>query len=410
MKTPTAPVANRSLITDSNNNKMKIYHTLLYITAILTGNLTADTIVLKTGVKYEGKIISSDKDTYLVEIHYSKSIKDERRIPKDQVREIIKAEKDAEEFSHVQALLPTPDQLTSAAYQQRIKTANNFLSKYPRSIHSKKVKAILDLLEKEHQVVSKGGIKLGGQLVSSSDLEANAYDIDARVLLNKIKNAAANGHYQLALRKWEALQSDYAHSSSYKDSMALAARILHAHNSELKNYLDTLDSRLAKRKSALDSLNEGDRARTIAVLSENENNYNALIEKEQQELRTKWLSIDPLCKKALEYNLRNTVSGLKSLSSHDPSKFKSAGPIYRDAWAALAKGDLTVAVDRIKELKSLRLPDRYTDPLAQLLKEKQTAAKIAEKQAAEDLAEQKRLAAKAAAEKATQEPIKKRKR
>lgn len=389
---------------------MKIHHSLLCITAILTGNLIADTIVLKTGVKYDGKVIATDKDTYLVEIHHSKSIKDERRIPKDQVREIIKTAKDTEEFAKLEELVPTPDQLTSAAYERRIKTAKDFLTKYPKSVHAKKVKTILDLLENEHQVISKGGIKLGGQLISPSDLEANAYDIDARILFNKIKNAAANGRYQLALRRWENLQNNYSHSASYKDSMALASRILHAHNSELKNYLDTLESRLAKRKSALESLNEGDRARTITVLSENETHYNALIEREQQELRTKWLTIDPYSKKALEYNLRNTESALKSLSSYDPSKFKSAGPIYRDAWAALAKGNLTEAGNLIKDLKSLRLPDRYTGPLAQLLKEKQTAEKIAAKQAAKDLAEQKRLAAKAAAEKAKQEVMEKKKK
>ncbi len=389
---------------------MKTYHSLLCITAILTGNLIADTIVLKTGVKYNGKIISTDKDTYLVEIHHSKSIKDERRIPKDQVREIIETAKDTEEFAKLEELVPTPDQLTSAAYERRIKTAKDFLTKYPKSIHAKKVNTILDLLEKEHQLISKGGIKLGGQLISPSDLEANAYDIDARILFNKIKNAAANGRYQLALRRWETLQNNYSHSASYKDSMALASRILNAHNSELKNYLDTLESRLAKRKSALESLNEGDRARTITVLSENETNYNALIEREQQELRTKWLTIDPYSKKALDYNLRNTESALKSLSSYDPSKFKSAGPIYRDAWAALAKGNLTEASNLIKDLKSLRLPDRYTGPLAQLLKEKQTAEKIAAKQAAKDLAEQKRLAAKAAAEKAKQEVMEKKKK
>lgn len=389
---------------------MKIHHSLLCITAILTGNLIADTIVLKTGVKYDGKVIATDKDTYLVEIHHSKSIKDERRIPKDQVREIIKTAKDTEEFAKLEELVPTPDQLTSAAYERRIKTAKDFLTKYPKSVHAKKVKTILDLLENEHQVISKGGIKLGGQLISPSDLEANAYDIDARILFNKIKNAAANGRYQLALRRWDNLQNNYSHSASYKDSMALASRILHAHNSELKNYLDTLESRLAKRKSALESLNEGDRARTITVLSENETHYNALIEREQQELRTKWLTIDPYSKKALEYNLRNTESALKSLSSYDPSKFKSAGPIYRDAWAALAKGNLTEAGNLIKDLKSLRLPDRYTGPLAQLLKEKQTAEKIAAKQAAKDLAEQKRLAAKAAAEKAKQEVMEKKKK
>jgi small nuclear ribonucleoprotein (snRNP)-like protein len=392
---------------------MKIYHSLLCITAILTGNLIADTIILKTGIKYEGKIISTDKNSYLVEIHYSKSIKDERRIPKDQVQEIIKAAKDAEDIANVKALVPTPDRLTEEAYKKRIKTASNFLTKYPKSVHSKEVKTILETLKKEHQVICKGGIKLGGQLISSSDIEANAYDIHARMLFDDIKKLATNRRHQPALRKWETLQNTYSHSTSYRDSMTLASRMLHAHSSELKNYLDTLESREAKRKSTLENLNEDDRARTIAVLTENKNNYETLIKKELTQLRTKWLTVNSYHKKALDYNLRNTVTGLKFVSSYDTSKFKPAGPTYRGAWAALAKDNLVDAANLIQKLKSLRLPDRYTDPLTQRLEEKQTAQQNTEKQTAKDLAEQKLLAAeaaKAAAEKAKQESMKKKKK
>ncbi|MBT8038161.1 MAG: hypothetical protein KJO21_11505 [Verrucomicrobiae bacterium] len=388
---------------------MKIYCSLLCITAILSGILTADTIVLKTGTTYEGKILSETADSYLVEIHHSKSIKDERRIPKDQVRKIIEAEKDAKDMAIVKALVPTPDRLTTAAYERRIQTAKSFLTRYPQSTHLKEVTTILKTLEKEHTVIAKGGIKLDGQLISPSDIEANAYDIDARILFGKIKHAAKSGHYQRALRRWETLKNNYPHSTAYQSSLAMVPRILFAHQSDLKNSLRTLKAREAKRQSALKSLNEGDRLRTIAALAENKQSYKARIENEKKELKTQWLTIDPYHQGALEYNLKNAEAELKRLSSYDPSKFKPAGPTYRDAWSALAKNNLEDASLLIHHLKSFKLPDRYTAPLVQRLEEKQTAQIKAEQQAAKDLAEQKRLAAKAAAEKAKKETMEKKK-
>ena len=192
---------------------MKISHYLLLITAALTSSITADTILLKSGKKYEGKVISQDDKSYLVEVYVTKSIKDERRIPKDLVREIIPQAKDAKDFEIVKNLVPTPDRLDANAYAPRIKTAQEFLTKFPKSKHSKLVKTIIQTLEKEHHAISKGGIKLGGQLISAADLEANAYDIHARILLLDMKSHASNGNYQQALRKWETLQNTYSKSA-----------------------------------------------------------------------------------------------------------------------------------------------------------------------------------------------------
>lgn len=366
---------------------MKSRHYLLLITAAVATNLTADTIVLKTGEKYEGKILSQDDTSYFVEIYVTKSITDERHIPKDQVDKIIEEPKDARPFEQVKALVPTPDRLTIEAYTERLKTARDFLSKFPKSAHTKAVQTIIETLENEQQTISKGGIKLGGQLISASDLEANIYDIHARMLLLDMQRYASNGNYQRALRKWETLKNDYSRSTAYKTSLTKVEPILRAYSSRLHNYINTLDAREAKRQTVILSLKEGDRQRTVAYLAEKQKAYESQIEKEEKVMHTRWLTIDPYHKKALEYNLRNAETTLNGLGSQNNSKDELAGPIFRGAWSSLAKGDLKEAAKLIKKLQSMRLPVKYTDPLEKQLEEKQ-ALKAAEDKAAKERTKQ----------------------
>ena len=380
---------------------MKIHHYLLITTALFTHSLSADTFILKSGIKYDGKILSENATSYLIEIRVTPTIKDERRIPKDQIKKIIKAAPDAEAFSKVKSLVPTPDRLPLSAYASRINTAKKFLSDYPTSSHRKEVKTIIETLEKEQQTITQGGIKLSGQLISPTDMEANAYDIHARILLLDIKKLSAKGLYQQALRKWEYLKKNYPHAAAYKTSIPIAKRILRAHHSQLKQLIKSLDARLTKRESAIKSLKPDDRTRTINLLAERKKTYDALIEKEEKELRTRWLTIDPFSKKAMEYNLRNAESELNALSSSNTSQFTPAGPTFRGAWAALAKNNLEEAAKLIQQLEQLQLPKKYTDPLAKKLKEKQ-AIQATEKKQAEERAEQERIA-KEAAEKADAE-------
>jgi len=395
---------------------MKAHLYLLFISAVFTGTLSADTIILKTGVTYEGQIISQDEESYLIAIRVTQSIKDERRLTKDEIKEIIKESADAKDFVAVKALVPTPDRLSEKSYAARIATAHSFLTKYPKSTHTKAAQGILKKLKKEQLIISQGGIKLSGQLISKSDIEANAYDIHARMILNKMKKLATTGDYQQALRHWETLQGGYAHSSSYRDGATFATQVLRSYSSELKNLIYTMEPRMAKRKLAMGRLSEDDRLRTIHVLAENQKKYAALIEHEEKQLQTKWLTIDPQNSKALEYNLRNAESALSNLSSFDASQVKLAGPAYRGAWSTLAEGNLEGAAKHLQVLNTLDLPEKYIQPLAKQLAEKQATATQAEEKAKEEAAIEKALqerlakeaAEKEAAEKNKNKPRKKR--
>ncbi|HCC21623.1 MAG TPA: hypothetical protein DEP88_10300, partial [Verrucomicrobiales bacterium] len=312
------------------------------------------------------------------------SIKDELRIPKDDVKQIIKESIESKDFKLVASMVPVRDLQPATAYPERIKITKTFIRKFPKSEYNETVNKILTTLESEYNTIIDGGIKLDGQLISRQDKEANAYDIDARRLLLDIQRYAATRRYTQALRKWEVLQSDYRNSTSFKSAIPIAKRIIYTYQKTLKSLLDTLDERTAERKSAMSSMNANDRERTELALAEQQRRYATQIEREKAKSRIKWLTVDTYDKASISHNYRQTTSSLKSIASPSRTKqkeLKLAGPIHRDAWTALAKGDLKDAEQHIKTLQSLRIPKQYLTPLQTNLKESRGAMQIAIKEA-----------------------------
>lgn len=359
-----------------------IHRTLFLMAGLLTSPLTADTIELKSGVKYQGKVISEDEKSYLVEIHHSASIKDERRISKDQVRKIVSEASDTKEFKAIKDLVPTPDSLTEKDYLERIKMTSDFIKKHPKSKLTKKAKPILKTLTQEKQAIVNGGIKLNGKIIAASDLKTNAYDIDASLLAQKVKKLAKGRKLQLALRQWEKLEQNYPYSTAYKNTLPFIPRVLKVYKAELQKNLDSLDAQINKREKIMESLSNSDRSRTEKALETKQKKYANLIAKEEKELNTKWLTIDPFSRTALEFNLRSIESAQQEISSTQASQIKLAGDDLRAAWTSLENGDLEGAETRLQALSSLNIPAKYTAPISQQLAEKQASAKKAEEEAA----------------------------
>jgi hypothetical protein len=362
---------------------MKTPLTLLLLAGTLTCPLKADTIELKSGVKYQGSIISEDAESYLVKIRYTATISDERRIPKKDIRNIIKAPKDSADFKKIQSFLPTPNKTTKEVYSERIAFCTNFLKKYPKSTHRKEVEKIIETLNKENTIVSQGGIKLNGDLIEASKAKTRAYDIDALILTDQIKKSAKAGRFTSALRTWEQLKKDFPHSEAYKASLVWIPKILKAHQSQLKRELSTLDSRLAKREKVLKSLDEKDRRATKKILKQKQIRYEALVKKEKEQLKTQWISIDPFDKKSLDSSLRNTQSALNNLTHSNSGNITLANADFQSAWNALDQGDLDLAKQHLQKLKQLRIPEKYIQPIDNEINEKKAALE-AEKKAAEE--------------------------
>ena len=390
---------------------IRLKHLTLSLIAALSSQALADTIVLKSGQKYRGRIISQDAKSYLLEINITKTIKDERRISKDLIDKIIREEPDTKAFNKVAKLVPTPDLLPQAEYQQRIGSTKAFITEFPQSKYIKEANKILATLETENHTITSGGIKFDGQLISQPDKEANAYEINANILLREIEQLSKAKKYRDALRKWEKLRKDYKSSTSFQAGIPIIQRTLQNYQHDLKQLENTLEKRIKKQKTALLSMKEHDRERTVKVLEENQRKYKSLIDKEQNQLKIKWLTVNPYDKSSLTKNQQLASSELNHLKNADLKQIKLAGQDYRDAWANLAGGNLELAATHIAKLKSLKIPKQYLAPLQEKLAEKLQTQQDAERKAkeeAEKKAEAKRLAE--IAEKESQKEATKKKR
>jgi len=361
---------------------MKAYQKFALITGLLSVPLCADTIVLKSGVEYQGKVISEDATTYLVEINVTKSIKDERSIPKADVKSIVKESSEKVDFEKVGTLVPTPDQLSTEDYQERIQKAESFIKAYPASTHTKKLKEALTTLKEEQTVIAAGGTKLGGKLVTAESLKIDSYDIHAQLIYHDFKKLSSQKRYLPALKKWESLKNGYPYSSAYVSSLPQAKRVLKSYQNQLNKDLESLEARSMKRKTALSRLDANERKRVENSLAQKEERLNTIMEKEKADRNTVWLTIGNFDAAAMRKNLNSSKKELLRLERLDASKIQLAGPVLRSTWEALESGDLAQVTKNLTSLKKFKLDEQYTAPLHTMLKGKKTMQE-AEKAAAE---------------------------
>ncbi len=151
----------------------------------------ADTIVLKNGDKFDGKVLREVDGNYILEVKVSDTIRDEKIVAKSDVKYIDKETEDDKAFKKIEDFTPTPELLPKVAYEKRIEKVEAFISTYPESTSLSKAKKIHDYLTEEYAIVQNGGIKFGEEMVSADDYMANSYEYDATIAGKAIKKAGA---------------------------------------------------------------------------------------------------------------------------------------------------------------------------------------------------------------------------
>jgi hypothetical protein len=95
---------------------MKPYHLFRLLPLLAFSNALADSFELKDGTKFEGTILREEGSDYIIQVQVTKSIKDERRIPKADVVSQVAEKKDETAFPEIAKLIPAPDLLDEAGY------------------------------------------------------------------------------------------------------------------------------------------------------------------------------------------------------------------------------------------------------------------------------------------------------
>lgn len=333
----------------------------------LIGAASADTLHLKNGTTYEGKILNETPDSYLVEVMVTKTIKEEKTIAKADVDKIEREKLDEKAYLEIAKLVPAPDLLASGDYRSRLDLCYKFVKSFPNSPLAAKARAIAGELEKENDAVAQGGVKLGGKLISSADLQANKVEINARVLESSVRAHAKASEWIPALRDFAKLEAEYSSTAPFRDVLPVVKEVIGQYNAQLLESSATLAKRLEDRKVGLERMSSEDRnASTRAIAEQDEAAARKLAEEKAAGI--KWTTPDAFNKSSLDEAVRFCDQELKRLDALRPDSKTDAGKAWRDAWTAVHGTDPKVVVTALADARNAKIS-------AELITELETLAR-----------------------------------
>lgn len=163
---------------------------------------SGDIVKLKSGEKFEGKLLSESATEVVLEVAVSGgSIKDARKFARKDIAEVIKATPDQIEAAELAKLVPAEDRLSDTGYQKVItERLEPFLKKYPASPHKPTVEAVLKTYREEMAKAKSGAVKLEGVWILPEELAWNTYNYEARLRRVELQKLLKAGKPEAAYR------------------------------------------------------------------------------------------------------------------------------------------------------------------------------------------------------------------
>lgn len=339
----------------------------LTITALGISTSWADTITLKSGKVLTGKVLEERGSEYLLEVNITASIKDQKVISKSEVLSIEKEAADKKPFEALQGILPTGDQLSEGDYNLIIEgKLKPFIQAFPKSDHFPEVQKTLATLEAEKKRVLAGDIKLNGEWIPAAEWNANAYDLDALLILNEMKKAVDKNSYRVALLKYDELITNFPDSGPSNEAQELTAIFLPRFQRIITAKVGAAKEKAAARERSANSLGARDRSRVLAAQDAEKTRYEAMIEKARSE-KVRWLPVNDYDERNLKSLERTIRSEIRTLG-RDSRERVNLGELYRTLWALAEKGDGSALKRDLSKFKSSKTDPKYynliTDHLA----------------------------------------------
>jgi len=322
----------------------------------------ADTFTLKDGTTLEGTVISDVGDTYVIEVQVTKSIKDERKIPKADVAKVVREDPDAKAFQAISEMVPTPDFLTADEYAVNIAAVEKFIKTRPTSSDLSKAKAMLATLKSESAQVAAGGVKITGKMVSTAEYQANAYDLDARVQEARIRILVNDNEFLPALRVFVKFDQDYRNTLAYGALITLMKQVIQHHVNEAKDTLLTLDTRTKERAVGLQRMALEDRKITEQAIKSEAAEIEARY-KSERDAKQPWPTTSPFHKTSLEDTVKFGQAELIRLGAVKTILGLDGGRAYREIWSAIHSGaNAATVATALANAKAAAVPPRYLAP------------------------------------------------
>ncbi len=335
----------------------------LALLALLTVTL-ADTVVLKSGEKLEGKITAETETDLTIEIKDGGVI-DERVLSKADVQSVQKEAADEAAWAALKNLKLGDNSLPADRYDSFLGPLRAFVSTHPQSKYKAEAEKLIAEFSAEQKRVADGERKLAGKWLTKEEVQQESYQINGAIAFNYLREQAARNDVTGALNTFDALEKQFPNSRGYLDAVEFVKPLLSRLKAQADARLAALPGEIAEQKKGLEMSTPAKRVEYQAELDRVKNADAAALEaaKRQQQ---KWLPFLGRSEAAMKEISALAASEAARLAALDLAKPRQAVTFAEQVRAALAKKDVEAADAALKKAKESW--SNY-EPLARLEKE-----------------------------------------
>ena len=318
----------------------------------------ADIIILKSGEKVDGKILSENDTSITVQYQLTPKIKDTKVINKADIKELTRftvAQTEIEERG-LRKLVPTRDLMTAPEYEAIIQDQlRTFVAKHGGSPEAKEVEQIIATLSDEKSKVLSGQVKIEGKWVDEATAKRDVYNIDAyrvRIAMKAKAEDTAAGHFTEALREFDRLRLQYPASVQLIPAVGEALEILDKYEKSLSGMSAEYPVLKQQRDAAIKNIGPNDQATKIAIEQE-DRNFKAVRDAEVK-AKVKWRTLYKYDLTSIQEAMAVVAKERQELKTLDLAALRSENETLSAAIGYLAAGNATEAEAAIAGLKANR--------------------------------------------------------
>jgi hypothetical protein len=315
--------------------------------ALLSLSSQADTVKMKDGKVYDGKITFEGTDFIKLEIPVSATIKDTKTLVRTDILEIIKAAPDDVALDALRKQLPAPSLMTPEGYRTMIdKGPKAFLTQFPSSRHKAEVEKIMADLTSELDKVERGGVKLEGEWVSAQDRKQFEALTNSRIRLVVMRRNLAQRNFIAALRDFEVLEEQFYGTPAFAMSVAEIQQALPAFGGLIQQSLNSVTARNEQWEKDKGVLDEVARAQVEGARAQELANFTRATTQEKA-AGVKWLTINNNLPESLNGAITLIKSEITRLAAMDVAALTQMGEQLVAADKLIAEGKLAEAREAI---------------------------------------------------------------
>lgn len=320
--------------------------------AILTLQAQADVVHLKTGEKFEGKIVSETATEYTFDVKVTASITDQKVVAKDAIEKIEKEQPDVVAWQPLKNLRLGVNSMPAPDYDRVLGPLKGFINQFPQSAHAGDAKKILGAFEEEKKRVDAGEVRIGERWLSSEEVAKERYQISALILQQQMRAQASSGDLVSAMNTFDQIEKNYPGSKVFPDAVESARSILGSLKTNIERAQKAYAAMEQEFQAGLANTHPTQKAELQAARKKEIAQGEAVVAAAEK-AGLKWPQIVPRSNASLNKIAQRIPQELNRLGTIDLAKQRQSIQLAGEAQKSIEEKNSTAADEALKKAKEL---------------------------------------------------------